>query len=370
MPPNIKHLNQALVLLMPTKHMGNLLVSLHSIVALVKANRGRSLVVIDEQYRDILAAIPEVIDVVYYPRDRLRKGNAVDKLVLLKTFYATINAYKGSLLINFDTQQLATTMALMSGIKIRWGLSGTPLSRFYNKIVDKSDDHPHRFYDYEQYAHLLLGEHSAPQYPELLALEKGTNAVKKRLAKIHDVDQPFVCIHAGATKDYKRWPEENFSYTADWLKDQGYQVFFIGAGTSDRLIIEHVNKQCKRAHTNLCDTLSLGELIALFTQCAFFLGNDSGPMHLAAATGARVFALFGPTDEQRWGPLGSNAIIIRNPVPCSNACSKKSCSDNFRCLKSLSHGYVQDILLQYLIIGKSSRPAFKQQLRILDLPMN
>ncbi len=325
--------------------MGNLLVSLHSIVALVKANRGKSLVVIDEQYRDILAAIPEVIDVAYYPRAQLHKGNALEKLVLLKTFYTTIRAYKGTLLINFDAQQLSTTMALMSGVKIRWGLSDSPLSRFYKQIVDHDDDHPHRFYHYEQYAHLLLGEHSIPQYPNLL-VDKHRDAVNRLLTQTHGIDQPYVCIHAGATKDYKRWPAAKFSHTADWLKNRGYQVIFIGAGTSDRLIIEHVNNQCEQVHTDLCDALSLGELIALFAQCAFFLGNDSGPMHLAAATGANVFALFGPTDEQRWGPLGNNVNLIRNPDPCSDACSKKSCSENFRCINSLSQNYVQDTITQ------------------------
>ncbi len=328
--------------------MGNLLVPLHSIVALVKTNRGRSLIVIDEQYRDIMAAIPEAIDVAYYPRSRLREGNAVDKLALLKTFYITMRAYQGTFLINYDTQQLSTTMALLSGVKIRWGLTGSPLSRFYKKIVNKSDDHPHRFYDYAQYVQLLLGEYSIPHYPKILALEKRGNSLKCLLEKNPDFSQPYVCIHVGATKDYKRWPSANFSHTADWLKRQGYQVVFIGAGTSDRLIIERVNNQCAEAHTNLCDALSLGELIVLFAQCAFFLGNDSGPMHLAAATGATVFALFGPTDEQRWGPLGNNAILIRNSVPCSNSCLKKSCSDNFRCIKSLSQRYVQNIMTQHL----------------------
>lgn len=348
MPPNDKPFSHALVLLMPTKHMGNLLVCLHSIVVLVKANRGKSLVVIDEQYREVLAAIPEVTDVACYPRAQLREANTIQKLALLKRFYTTIRAYQGTLLINFDTQQLSTTIALMSGVKIRWGLSESRIERLYKQIVDKDDVHPHRFYHYEQYAHLLLDKHSVPQYPKLLASEKHRNSTKTLLTKTYGIHQPYVCIHAGATKDYKRWPTANYSHTANWLRSRGYQVIFIGAGTSDRLIIEHVNNQCGKAHTNLCDALSLGELIALFSQCAFFLGNDSGPMHLAAATGASVFALFGPTDEQRWGPLGNNAVLIRNPVPCNHTCSKKSCSENFRCIKLLSQRYVQDTLLQHL----------------------
>jgi len=349
MPPIKQPFNHTLVLLMPTKHMGNLLVSLHSIVTLIKANQGKSLVVIDEQYRDIMAAIPEVVDVVYYPRLQLRKGNVIRKLTLLNKFYSTLRDYRGTLLINFDTQQLSTTIVLLSGIKICWGLSGSPMARLYKKIIDREDQHSHRFYDYEQYVYLIFSEYSVPQYPTLQALEKDSNFVKKLLENKYISNKPYVCIHAGATKDYKRWPEVSFSHTADWLKDQGYEVIFIGAGASDRLIIEHVYNQCAENHTNFCDALSIGELIALLAKCAFFIGNDSGPMHLAAATGVCVFALFGPTDEQRWGPLGSNAIVIRNPVPCRYSCSKKICDEDFRCIKSLGENYVKDHITQYLL---------------------
>ncbi|MBQ0719889.1 MAG: glycosyltransferase family 9 protein [Gammaproteobacteria bacterium] len=334
---------------MPTKHMGNLLVSLHGIVALVKANQGESLVVIDEAYRCILESIPEILDVLYYPLGQLLNLNALGKLNLLREFYGEIRTYRAKLLLNFDAQKLSTVMAILSGVNIRFGLPNSPYGRFYTKIIDSDEDRLHQFYQYDRYAQHFLEIHGAAKYPRLQPVDKHRASVNKIL-RSHGFcsRRPYICIHPGATKDYKKWPVENFSRTADWLANQGYQVLFIGAGTSDRSVIEEVVRQCTQKPISLCDELNLGELIALFSEARFFLGNDSGPMHLASAAGAQVFSIFGPTDEHRWGSLGDKSRVVRNVVRCEEACSKKFCTQSFRCIKSLSVEDVKSVLAEYI----------------------
>lgn len=378
-PVDSMPLNCPQVLLMPTKHMGNLLVSLHSIAALVQNNRSKSLVVVDEAYREIIESIPAIDDVLYYPRSQLRMASPLGKLALFKSFYDSLRNYKGKRLLNFDSQQLSTNIAMASGIKVRWGLSDSPRRGIYKTIIDDIEEHHHRFYHYQQYTRYLLAKPSqhqsnrdksdldkldidkhdidcsdqddpySPQYPKLLVQDKHGQSLGGILqARGFDSDLPYICIHGGATKDYKRWPEENFSQTADWLRARGYQIVFIGAGKSDRIVIEQINTQCAMPHIDLCDALSLGELIALFRQCEFFIGNDSGPMHLATATGTDVFVLFGPSDEQRWGPLGTNTTVIRDPLACTEVCSKKSCPEDYRCIKLLSGDLVRNTLSEHI----------------------
>ncbi len=344
-----KSLNASLVLLMPTKHMGNLLVSLQSIATLAQANKGQSLAIIDDAYREIIESIPVISEVLYYPRGRLRKANWLEKLALAKTFYSALQAHKAELLLNFDARDISTTIALISGVKNRRGLSDTPCKGLYRQIIDGNTTRSHRFYHYDQHAYQLLGEQSPSQYPALEVVDKHQQTLNKILQRHKIVpNQPYVCIHAGATKDYKTWPGENYSRTADWLAAQGYQVIFIGAGTSDQQIIEEISQNCQQTHMSLCNTLSLGQLIALFSQATLFLGNDSGPMHLATACAVPVVALFGPTDEKRWGPLGANANIVRDPVSCAELCSKKSCTENFRCIKLLGEDIVRGALAKHL----------------------
>jgi ADP-heptose:LPS heptosyltransferase len=66
----------------------------------------------------------------------------------------------------------------------------------------------------------------------------------------------------------------------------------------------------------------------------FVVSNDSGPMHIAAALGIPVYAIFGPTDPQRTGPYGKGHTIIKGEIPCA-PCFKKTCED-VKCLKGLS----------------------------------
>ena len=74
---------------------------------------------------------------------------------------------------------------------------------------------------------------------------------------------------------------------------------------------------------------------ALYQRCRFFVGSDSGPMHLAAATGAPVFALFGPSDEAIWAPLGEHSHPLRGTLCCADDCDAFHCRLDYRCMASL-----------------------------------
>lgn len=346
---NSPRLDRSLILLMPTKHLGNLLVALRSIEALAKANAGPTWVVVDENYRDIIESVPAIRNPIYYPRARLHKAGPVERLKLLKAFYRELRHPRAAHLLNFDAQPVSSTIASLSRVPRRWGLNDTPRPSSYQQIIDRQPINPHRFYHYSQYVQMLLGEGNNPAYPALQALPGHQLSAQKALREQGvDPDQPYACIHAGATKAYKQWPAESFANITDWLAGQDIQVVFIGAGDADKAIIEQVKSTSSTQPASLCDRLNLGGLIALFMRCCLFLGNDSGPMHLATACQAPVFALFGPTDDQRWGPLGANATLIRNPGPCTDSCSKKSCAENYRCIKTLPEDLVRATLAEYL----------------------
>jgi 3-deoxy-D-manno-octulosonic-acid transferase/heptosyltransferase-1 len=78
---------------------------------------------------------------------------------------------------------------------------------------------------------------------------------------------------------------------------------------------------------------SLRELAALYKEASVLLTTDSGPMHLAAAVGTPVVALFGPTSPARTGPYGEGHIVIRKDMDCS-PCFRKAC-DTLECMKTI-----------------------------------
>jgi len=78
----------------------------------------------------------------------------------------------------------------------------------------------------------------------------------------------------------------------------------------------------------------LRELLALMAECRLLVTNDSGPMHLAAALGVPLVAIFGSTDERATGPVGTRIRIVNHRVACS-PCGLRQCPVDFRCLRGI-----------------------------------
>ena len=85
---------------------------------------------------------------------------------------------------------------------------------------------------------------------------------------------------------------------------------------------------------NLAGRTSLKELAYLYSRCSVLVCTDTGPMHIAAAMGCRVVALFGPTSPLRTGPYGTGHSVIRSGIDCS-PCFKKECDDT-KCMKDIT----------------------------------
>lgn len=346
-----KNLQTPLVLLMTTKHMGNLLVSLHCLQIIVSASRGQSLLIVDERYRDIIESVADMGRVLYYPRRQLKTASLAVKARLLYSFYRQLRQHQAKLLLDFDGQGQAATITQLSGVATRIGPTDARRGKgVYTQLLSNSERQHHRFKDYALYPEILLGQSAEPQYPELKSETWHRDNLQAILQPQGiDLARPYTCIHAGATKTYKRWPAEYYANIADWLAKHKQQVVFIGSGASDTQRTAEILEQCEQAHIDLCNQLSIRQLITLFQTCDLFLGNDSGPMHLAAAANAEVYAIFGPTDEARWGPLGNKAKVIRNSVPCEKSCSKKFCPVDHRCINTLRPEAVKAALQAYAV---------------------
>jgi 3-deoxy-D-manno-octulosonic-acid transferase/heptosyltransferase-1 len=94
-----------------------------------------------------------------------------------------------------------------------------------------------------------------------------------------------------------------------------------------------------QAVVNLGGQTSLRDLAYLYQRSALLITTDSGPMHIAAAVGTRVIALFGPTSPSRTGPYGQGHLVIRKALSCS-PCFLKKCETR-QCMKDIS---VDDVL--------------------------
>lgn len=133
----------------------------------------------------------------------------------------------------------------------------------------------------------------------------------------------------------KCWLPERFVEVSQKLlqRDDLYILYF--GDTAGASLVDSICEQLpKERIINLAGKTSLRELLALIGCCSLFLTNDSGPMHIAAALGIPLVALFGSTDDTRTGPY-SGGTIIHKHVECS-PCYKRVCPIDFRCMKQIS----------------------------------
>ena len=120
----------------------------------------------------------------------------------------------------------------------------------------------------------------------------------------------LVLLNPGAGWGAKQWPAERYGQVAKQLSQDGLNLLInVGPGEED------LADAVKAASGGTAETFSgsLTQLIALARRARLFIGGDTGPMHLAAALGVPVVAIFGPTDPLRNGPFGTRAIVLRSP---------------------------------------------------------
>ena len=127
---------------------------------------------------------------------------------------------------------------------------------------------------------------------------------------------PLVLLQPGARYWFKAWPPERFAELADRLTDSYGCRILIGGTAGEREIAEAIRARARSAPTILAGRTSLLQHAAILKQCAMFIGNDNGPMHMAAALGVPVVALFGPSNPEEWGPRGGLVRILYKGLDC------------------------------------------------------
>lgn len=148
----------------------------------------------------------------------------------------------------------------------------------------------------------------------------------------------IVAIHPMTRWPTKLWLNDRFAMVADRLIADGLKVVFTG-GPADQAALDEIANQMKSPMRRLDHRGGLKLLAALHERACAVVSTDTGPMHIAAALGTPVVALFGPTSPHRTGPYGEQHIVLRAGVPCS-PCFSKSCKtkvvEPMACMKLLT----------------------------------
>lgn len=230
----------------------------------------------------------------------------------------------------------AALLVYLSGIPERIGYSHSLRNLLLTRIVKRPKSSVHAI-DMFLNIVLSLGVEPARKEP-YLAFSPEANAWADRFLEKQGVKggELLIGINPGAFKQSKRWPEPRYAELCDMMIKElrAKVIIFQGLG-EDKIVGRITNSMREKA---IIAKTSIKELAALTRRCKLFVGNDTGPMHVAAASGTQVITLFGPADPERSRPWGRDHIVIKKDLPCS-PCSRTVCKE-LKCMESIT---VEDV---------------------------
>jgi ADP-heptose:LPS heptosyltransferase len=239
----------------------------------------RLAVVVEDRFRNIFEGNPDVEE-------------------LLPPRLAPLRRWRPALCLNFHGGPRSAWMTALSGARYRAGFAHFRYPAAYNVRIPRAQEilgveRPVHTAEHLASAMFYLGAAVAEIPRAKLVTQEGR---RKRL--------PHCVIHAVAATPEKTWRADGFLAVAEQLKGRGMEAVFIG-GAGDDL-------SAFRAFRTIAGA-SLSDIKALLADAALFVGNDSGPAHMAAAFGVPSVVIFGPSDPGIWGPWRTASEVVHSP---------------------------------------------------------
>jgi heptosyltransferase-3 len=301
----------------------------------------------------VLENNPHLDDVIPYRRE---DGNALGREL---DFVREVRRRKFDLTIGCTDGDRTAWCSLLSGARYRLGLVSRRWSRFnplrlvYNMPVATIPPPMHEverhFFLMEAAGLALKSAEAGPlvlEIPDHLRRWAGEQLASLRPARI-------VQVHPVSRWLWKCWDNESMAAVIDWLQEErGARVFVTtGPVERERRRAREIVARCRTRPLFFDGNLSLPQLAALSAASDGYFGIDTAPMHMAAAVGVPVVALFGPTGPEAWAPWTPRGRVLTSPCRC-NLAQRQLCdwSDGAvrECLAAISVERVQAALDELL----------------------
>lgn len=317
------------LLVLAPNWLGDVVMALPALADLRQGHAGATLIVAARRsVAGILSLVPGVDEVITLERrddaGRLRAARA-DAAVLLPNSFAS------------------AWLTRRAGIPERWGYATDWRSPLLSRAIRTPGVAMHHAAYYQHLVH-ALGAPRGPLEPSLVVPPGAIDAARSLLAaRGWDGTQPLVTLAPGAAYGTaKRWRPASFARLADRVvTGRGAFVVLAGSGAdreTTRWIASAMTPAAAARTADLAGETTLVELAGVLRASSACVSNDSGTMHLAAALGVSVVALFGPTREHETGPLasaGGQVRVLTRHAWC-RPCMLRECPIDHRCMTRMT----------------------------------
>jgi heptosyltransferase I len=274
----------------------------------------------------LLEGHPQLDEIMLFDRKRLGQAwRSWRALGELREFARDLRGRRFDLVVDLQGLLRSGWMAWRSGAAARAGFANAREGAwlFYNLRVPIETIEQHAV---DRYLHVAeaLGCGREPVESRFHVTAEDRAAVADMVERA----ERYAVVLPGANWSTKRWPAERFAELIALMRGR-YGLKAVVAGAADA--VELAPKL--GADINLAGRTSLRQLVALLERASLVVANDSGPMHIAAALGRPLVAIFGPTNPVRTGPYGRMDCVVRANVDCA-PCYSRKCS-HVNCMQRL-----------------------------------
>lgn len=325
--------------------IGDVILSVPSLRAIREANKdARIKLLVGVESREALDRCPYIDDMIvcdFKHRDKGIKGLLNIATELRRSCF--------DIVIDLQNNKRSHALALLSLAPLRYGYDNRKWSFFLNRKI--KDDAPYLDPIEHQFRTLkLAGIKCEDKHLELWPGEAEEKAVEAFLAENWiKPDQPIIGINIRASSKWssKNWPVNYIAGLCDkFAKDHNMRVVLTGS-KGDVEYAQRIASIARSKPVIAAGRTLILELAALIKRCKVYLTPDSAPLHIAAAVGTPIVALFGPTDPTRHAPPAKDIVILKKELKCS-PCYDPKCAKQNACMREITIDEVYQAMKGYV----------------------
>ena len=291
-------------------------------------------------YTDLYEADPDIEPIPLTRGEQEKRSSLTSRLNIIQA----IRQRKFTAVVNLHGGPTSAQLTFLSGAKHRVGAAHFRNGYAYNLRVPPSEEILGRIdlhtveSQFGWFKWLGLPNETPASTQLFVAPNKRETARAKLQAAGVDLNKPYAVLAPTNEFYTKRWMPERYAVIAERLIKRGYQIVLTGAPTAEQIAQVASVQAASSQNLVALTALSIGELMAVIAEAHIFIGNDSGPAHIAAAVKTPLVVLFGPASSVRWRPWAeSGAELVQNSFAC-NPCAMYTCTEfaEPECIRSIT----------------------------------
>jgi heptosyltransferase-3 len=324
------------ILIIKLRYIGEVLLATQTVRA-IKAARPdvRVTMMVNRGTEDVLSGNPDVDEIIVLDKGSLTAQSRLIGGLRHRQFDTVIDLTDGD---------RSAFLSWTSGAPVRIGFNDEHRwrGRYYTQVVQSEPGVRHRI-DRDLETLKPMSIQTGSRDPQLWLTPEEESSANQLLDQLGvQGSQSVVVLQPGARYWFKAWPAERYAELADRLTSQyGCQVL-IGGSDQDIELAQQIRQMAKSSAIIMAGRTTIKQFAAIAKKSALFVGSDSGAMHIAAAVGTPVVALFGPSSPHEWGPRGGPVEVLYKAFDC-RSCFHPTCTrGEGNCMRQIIVGEVLD----------------------------